>query len=174
MIALPRQIERQEQDFEIRPATEADGAAMWELVRDSGKLDLNSSYAYLLLCDRFADTCVVAEGDDGLAGFVAGFIPPKSPDVVFVWQIGVAEEARGHGLGKKLLSHLVEQPACADVTHLETTITPSNRASDGLFRSFARAADAEVEVSPQAGFPTDLFPDDKESELLYRIGPLPS
>ncbi|HET6613380.1 MAG TPA: diaminobutyrate acetyltransferase [Kofleriaceae bacterium] len=173
MIALARQLaDAVATEPALRPATAADGAAMWTLARDTKTLDLNSSYAYLLLCDRFADTCVVAEGQDGLDGFVAAFIPPGSPEVVFVWQIGVAESARGRGLGRRLLDHLIAQPACAGTTRLETTITPSNRASDGLFRSFARAHGAAVEVSAEAGFSAAQFPDGKAPELLYRISPI--
>lgn len=37
-----------------------DGAAIWRIARDSGSLDLNSSYSYLLWCRDFADTTVVA------------------------------------------------------------------------------------------------------------------
>jgi L-2,4-diaminobutyric acid acetyltransferase len=135
-------------------------------------LDLNSSYMYLLLCDRFAHTTVIAERDGELAGFVLGFIPPKSPDVVFVWQIGVAPFARGQGLARSLLEGLVAAPACREVGFLETTVTPSNQASVATFRSFARHAGAPIIAPDGRGYDSSLFPDGKESEVLYRIGPL--
>jgi diaminobutyrate acetyltransferase len=139
-------------------------------VREAGVLDLNSSYAYLLLADRFGDTSVVAEHEGRILGFVAGFLPPRQPDTVFVWQIGVSPEARGLGLGRRLLGRLVDLPGCRDVSFLETTITPSNEASERLFRSFARHNRADVDV--RAGYTTPLFPDGKEQERLFRIGPL--
>lgn len=156
----------------LRHPEKADGAGVWRAVRDAGTLDLNSSYAYLLLCDRFADTSVVAEFEGEVVGFVMGFIPPRSPHVHFVWQVGVSSKMRGYGLGRSLLERAVAGEACRDVTHMETTITPSNEASDALFRSFARSVGAEVEVSAEDGFPAEIFPDGKEAELLYRIGPM--
>lgn len=154
----------------IRPATLADGAAIWRLVRASGRLDLNSSYAYLLLCDRFAETCLVAEASAGLVGFVAGLVPPRSPEVIFVWQIGVHRAARGQGIGGRLLDALLDQATCRDVRFLETTVTASNETSQRLFASFAQRHGASLAVDD--GYSETLFPDDKEGEMLHRIGPL--
>lgn len=36
---------------------------MWRIARDSGVLDLNSSYAYLLWCTDFPSTSAVARVD---------------------------------------------------------------------------------------------------------------
>lgn len=160
--------------IQLRRPTAQDGARVWELVRDSGALDLNSTYLYLLLCSTFSDTTLVAEGEDGLLGFVAAFIPPRQPDTVFVWQVGVSDAARGQGLGRRLLDELVTAPACANVRAMEATVSPSNKASDALFRSFARARSAAVEVSP-GYFDAAAFGDAQhEPEDLYRIAPLHS
>ena len=156
----------------LRGARVGDAAYIWRLVGASGALDLNSSYAYLLMCDRFADTCVVAtapDSDDEIAGFVIGFLPPRQPDTVFVWQIGVSSAARGRGVGSSLLDELVAMPACAGVRFLESTITADNEASQRLFRSFAGRRGADVAVSD--AYTTSMFPDNKATEQLYRIGP---
>ena len=51
-------------------------------------LDLNSAYAYAMFGEYFSATSLVAVTEDGtLAGFVIGFVPPTSPDTVFVWQL---------------------------------------------------------------------------------------
>lgn len=148
-----------------------DGLRLWELVRDSGSLDLNSPYAYLLLARDFADTCVIAESPVGLAGFVTAYVPPARPDVVFVWQIAVHSSARKRGLGRRLLHSLLRSPACAGVRYLECTVTPSNRPSSRLFESLAR--DLSVPCERGRGFPRECFPGrDHEEEELYRIGPI--
>jgi diaminobutyrate acetyltransferase len=157
--------------IELRHPAVSDGAALWQLVKEGGVLDLNSSYMYLLLCDRFAETTILAEKDGELAGFVLGLIPPEAPDVVFVWQIGVASFARGQGLARALLERLMAAPACRRVRYLETTVTPSNEASIATFRSFARHAGAPMIRSEGGGYDGSLFPDGKETEVLYRIGP---
>lgn len=158
----------------FRRPTYADGAAMWELTKSTGVLDLNSSYAYLMMAKWYADTCIIAEemGPEGtrLVGFVIGFVPPRQPDTIFVWQVGVDGSQQGKGLGKKLLRHFVDG-APTGVRYLEATVTPSNAPSENLFRSFGRMTDAPVQVKDC--FPANAFPGEgHEPERLFRIGPV--
>jgi L-2,4-diaminobutyric acid acetyltransferase len=144
---------------------------VWGLVRDSGVLDLNSPYAYLLLCSDFAQTSVVAEAAGQLVGFVGGYRPPPRPDSIFVWQIVTAREAQRHGLASQLLEALLSQRACAGVRFLEATVTPSNRPSRAFFERFARRLGVPFEE--QNAFASELFPGaDHEEEIRVRIGPL--
>ncbi len=157
--------------FSIREPAVADAAAIWRLVQERGVLDLNSPYCYLILCKDFASTCLVAGNDDGVVGFLSAYIPPETPEIIFLWQIGVAESAQGQGLGSRLVLSLLEQEACRNISYLHTTITPSNTASLRLFQSVARRL--QTEYSEQPGFPQDLFPPGThEEEWLIRIGPL--
>jgi len=154
----------------IRTPTVEDGAAIWRLVRESRVLDVNSSYVYLLWAEHFGETSVLAEVDGEAVGFVTGFRPPKTPEVIFVWQVAVDGSMRGRGLAKQLLRALVELPGCAGVTHMQTTVTPSNGPSRALFHSFGRSLGAPVEVRPYFG--EELFPDaGHEAEELFHIGP---
>lgn len=124
-------------DIVLRPPESADGARVHALVAQCPPLDPNSVYCNLLQCTHFADTCVAAEVDGELVGFISGYIPPKQPNVLFVWQVAVAEQARGCGLAQRMLSELLERDASADVQFIETTITPDNEASWNLFSRFA-------------------------------------
>jgi L-2,4-diaminobutyric acid acetyltransferase len=148
-----------------RPSTE-DGAAIWRIARDSGKLDLNSSYAYLLWCHDFADTSAVARIDGDVVGFVIGYRRPVAPDTVVVWQIAVDAGQRGKGTAAALLDALVRRTG---VRQVETTITPDNDVSNALFRSLADRWGAQMRVAGE--FAAGEFPDDHETEVLYRIGP---
>lgn len=138
---------------------------MWRIARDSGKLDLNSSYAYLLWCHDFADTSAVARVGDEVVGFVIGYRRQQAPDTVVVWQIAVDAGQRGRGTAAALLDALVRRTGAQRV---ETTITPDNEASNKLFRSLADRWGAEMNVVGE--FAADEFPDDHETEVLYRIG----
>lgn len=159
----------------IRIVTPEDGAAIWELVRDSKVLDLNSAYLYLLLCRDFSNTCVIAERNGEVVGFVTGYRPPDAADVIFLWQIGVAGSVRGEGLGKRLVKAFLDAPGARGAHTLETTVSPSNQASLALFNSIAR--DLGATMTQVDGFTADAFPATTgmahEAEDRYRITPLP-
>ncbi|GEN44607.1 diaminobutyrate acetyltransferase [Alkalibacillus haloalkaliphilus] len=152
-----------------KPTVE-DGSEMWELVNNSS-LDQNSAYKYIMMCEHFAETCVVAKEDNKVVGFVTAFIPPERQDVVFVWQIGVDASQRGKGLASRILNELIQRESCRDVRFLQATVTPSNKASQSLFKGFARNLGTKCEVSEC--FPEELFPSDEhEEELSFLIGPI--
>lgn len=155
----------------LRHPTRDDGAAMYRFVRDHGGLELNTAYAYIVLAGDQTATSLVAYDDDGtLRGFVLGYRPPTRPDVLFVWQIGVDPATRGLGLGRRMLLRLLDDTRPDGVRYLEATVTPSNGASQKLFRSVARELDVECEDRPH--LTSDVFPDDgHEAEDLFRIGP---
>ncbi|MEX2598650.1 MAG: diaminobutyrate acetyltransferase [Dehalococcoidia bacterium] len=154
----------------FRSPTLSDGAAMWRITSDLPNLEANSPYSYLMVCRDFGDTSIVAEDDGSVVAFVSSYRPFRDPRVLFVWQIGVAESHQGAGLGKTMLSKLLEQPGCAGVSHLEATVTPSNIPSQRLFKSLARHLGAACQVEPC--FTRSLFPEKAhEDEDLFRIGP---
>lgn len=131
----------------LRKPNATDGADIWALVRDCKPLDENSMYANLIQADHFRDTCVVAELDGEIVGWISGHMIPAQ-DELFVWQVAVSPKARGLGLGKLMLLDLIEREACDGADHLKTTITRDNAASWALFRSFARAIGGTLSDAP--------------------------
>src|SRR5690625_2268712 len=132
--------------IDLRSPSLADGAAMWRLTRDTGVLDLNSSYQYLLWCRDFAETSVVGvTPDQRLMGFVTGFLRPDEPGTLMIWQVAVDSAARGRGLASRMLDYLVETTG---VEHLETTVTDDNAASKQQIDSIAYRHEAMNTVSP--------------------------
>jgi len=148
----------------------SDGAKIHALVSNSAPLDMNSRYCYLLLCRYFVRSCLVAEEDNEIIGFISGFRPPLSDDVFFVWQVAVDSQNRRRGLGKRMLHELLHRPGSRGIRFLETTVTPSNEASRLLFQAFARdlAAPCEEAVCFSQA---DFGPEAHEAEYLVRIGP---
>ncbi|MBP0483076.1 diaminobutyrate acetyltransferase [Sagittula salina] len=143
----PRDIARKSTPS-LRTPTAEDGPAIWELVRSCKPLDENSIYCNLLQCDHFADTCVVAELDGEVVGWISGYLTPNAGDTLFVWQVAVSEKARGMGLGVTMLQSLLNREICAGVTRLQTTITADNAASWGMFRKFARVQGGTLSSEP--------------------------
>ncbi len=154
----------------LRSPEPTDAANLWQLLGEVGNLERNSCYTYLLLCSHFASTCVVAERKSDLVGFVLGYRPPSDPNAVFVWQVGVAANERGCGLGRKLLFALLDRPGCRGVGHVTATVSPDNRASLSLFRTFARELGVPCQERP--GFRAALFAEAHPDENLLCIGPL--
>lgn len=152
-----------------KPSAE-DGYPLHELVTASPPLDPNSVYCNLLQCSHFADTAVAVLQDDQLVGFVSGYLLPNQPSTLFVWQVVIAEQARGKGLAKRMLKHLLARPGCQGVRNLETTITPDNEASWALFRSLAR--DLNTELNSRLHFERSAhFGGKHDDEHLLTLGP---
>lgn len=149
--------------------TPAQGRDMWRVARDSGTLDLNTSYAYLLLARDFAATSRVAIHEGEVVGFVLGYLRPTDPTCLFIWQIGVDDALRGRRVAGRMLDALVAD--LPQVRTLETTITEDNQASQRLFASFAERHGAQHRVGPL--FEAGDFPDEgHDAELLHVIGDL--
>ncbi|BFT69446.1 diaminobutyrate acetyltransferase [Paenibacillus sp. P36] len=165
-------IQKKANNVLIRSVSPQDGQYLWQAAVDSGNLDINSAYCYIMLCKYFSETCRVAEIDGKVVGFVTAFIQPSNPENLFVWQIAVNAEHRGKGIAESLLRDLISVKMCAKIRYIETTISPSNAASIRLFAKFAQ--DLHASIVKNDGFPSPLFPDSKhEDEQLIVIGPIP-
>ncbi|MGI5912000.1 MAG: diaminobutyrate acetyltransferase [Syntrophomonadaceae bacterium] len=150
---------------------EEDVKDIWNLIKSTRILDLNSAYSYLLLAKYFKDTCVVAVTAGRIIGFISAFIPPQQPEVIFVWQVAVDERFRRQGLGMSMLKHLLARDVCHSINYLNITVNPSNEAAITLYRKLAE----ELKTSCRGDlcFPTRLFPGEQhEEEIMLHIGPL--
>lgn len=153
----------------IRKPNANDGVAIHQLIQNSPPLDLNSTYLYLLQTTHFAQTCVVAEVDGKVAAFLSGYIKPGTSNTFFLWQVAVGEVLRGKGMAKRLINEVLKRTACNEVEYLETTITPDNQASWGLFRSFAKEQNAQL--VDEVLFTSQQLGGNHEPEVLVKIGP---
>jgi len=146
-----------------------DGIAIYKLIKQSPPLDLNSSYLYFLQATHFAETCVIAEQNGEVVGFVSGYFRPDKEDSLFVWQVAVSEKVRGQGVGKKLLYQLISNQASRPIVRdVCCTISPSNTASQNLFKSFAEHHGLIIEKTPF--LKTEHFGDEAhEEEDLYTV-----
>src|SRR5699024_427816 len=152
----------------FRPPTAADGQRMWEITRDSGVLDVNSSYAYVLWWAEFSDSSVVVESEGRVVGFVTGFIRQSEPDTIFVWQVGVDADQRGKGLAARMLHALFDRTADRGVVRMRTTISPDNTASQRTFGAVAR--DRGLTFGGEDFLSADLMGEGHEPEDLYTLG----
>ena len=154
----------------LREPVLLDGKAVHTLIGHCPPLDLNSSYNYFLLCSHFSETCVIGERDDEILAFMSAYRIPKSPERLFVWQAAVDPSLRGMGMAGRMLEAILARPACAGVTYIETTVSPSNTASRRVFQRFAQKHGVgwheETLLAEE-----DFGGESHESEVLFRIGP---
>jgi len=154
----------------LRTPVKEDGAALHTLVRVNPPLDMNSVYCNVLQCTDFSDTCIVAEREGALIGFVSGYIKPADPQVYFLWQVGVSRDGRGHGLATRMIQAILSRPACRGVRELHTTITRGNQTSRALFARLAEKEKADITEEEEYFSRKVLAGHSPES--LFRIGPL--
>lgn len=159
----------------LRQPRADDAMAIRDLAAQTQVLDLNSTYAYLLLATDFAATSIVAERDGDLRGFITGYHPPPRPDVLFVWQVAVAPSEQGSGLASAMIDALVHRVRTDRRGHpvtVEATVSPDNSASRAFFGAFARRHGVALVEEPHFGgelLAADLSHDD---EPILRIGPI--
>jgi len=158
-------------DVILRKPIPQDGPSVHHLINQIPELDSNSIYCNLLQCSHFSNTSIITVEQGETVGFISGYVKPGSPETLFVWQVGVGERARGMGIASQMLKQLVERQGLAYITHLETTITASNKASWALFNRFAKQFTAPIDRSVLFNSSTH-FNNEHDSEWLARIGPL--
>lgn len=159
--------------LQYRQPVAEDAVAVHRLIGRCPPLDPNSLYCNLLQTTHFAETSVLVECDGEVAAFLSGYIKPGEPEVLFVWQIVVAEKWRGHGLAHGMLKTLLQRPNLRATPFIETSITPSNQASAKLFRRFAAEHQAALTTSILFSKAAH-FAGTHDDEVLFRIGPFGS
>lgn len=160
-------------DITLRIPTDEDARSVPRLIASCPPLDQNSLYCNLLQCTHFSKTCVLAERNGEIIGWVSGYISPDDPKSIFVWQVAVDESARGLGLARQMINQILSRPVAKGVERILTTITPSNQSSWALFSSLAKSLGAPISDTPY--FERDKHFDGRhETENLVTIGPFAS
>ncbi len=152
----------------LRRPLKEDGLAVHRLVAANPPLDVNSPYSYYLLCEHFAETCVLAEFQGEAVGFISAYRRPDSPSTLFVWQVVVDPSMRGRGLAREMLLALLSREIGREVSTIESTVNPSNQASRRVFERFAEEHGEGLEEElflNEAAFGEG----EHESEILLRI-----
>ena len=148
-----------------------EGLAIYQLIKSCPPLDTNSIYYYYILCRDFSETCVVAEQNHQIMGFLSAYRKPQESDCLFVWQVAVSNEARGQHSATNMLDWLIARTTCENIRTVETTISPTNDASQNLFKRFANKHQAKYQTTPFLNI-SQFGNKTHEEEILFRIHPL--
>lgn len=155
-------------EIKISKPSKKQGKKIYELVRSTKVLDVNSEYLYLLQTTHFRDICSVATYEDKVIGFVSGYMIPNEPNTLFIWQVAVDSEFRGNDLARRLIMDIIQRKEL-NVNYLHTTVSPSNNSSIRVFEKVA--AYYETKMISETFIEVSDFIDEHEEEVLYKIGP---
>ncbi len=153
----------------LRKPIKSDAKKVFNLVKDTNVLDVNSEYLYLLQATHFKESCCVAAVNELIGGFVSGYIHPQNSEVLFIWQVGVDKQLKGKGLAQRLILDILKRDSMSGVKYIYTTISPSNTASRRLFEKLADHLGCEIKS--ESYFEIEDFNNAHEEEVLYKIGP---
>jgi ribosomal protein S18 acetylase RimI-like enzyme len=115
---------------ELREVLE-DHARYW------GDRDLRSLHLAALV-HEFPSTCLLARTDEGISGYIIGFVTPA--DVGYVHLIATRDDARGAGLGRMLYDAFAHAAYRDGARTLKAITSPSNTGSIAFHRSIGFTA----------------------------------
>jgi ribosomal protein S18 acetylase RimI-like enzyme len=82
-----------------------------------------------LFLDHFFSTSHIAEDEQGLAGFLVGFISPARPEIAYAHFIGVRPDQRDAGLARALYAQFGDHACRHGCSELWAITSPTNDAS---------------------------------------------
>lgn len=120
-------------DIRIAPAGAADfHQVLAEHPRYWGDRDLRSLHL-LALVQEFGSTCLVARAEDGIRGYVFGFVTPDGTGYVHL--IATRDDTRGTGLGRRLYAAFAEAAERQGARRLKAITSIGNTGSIAFHRS---------------------------------------
>lgn len=156
-------------EIHIRKPRVDDGFDIHQLIANSPPLDLNSVYSYYLLSDHFRDSCVIAESQNKIIGFLSAYQIPPRPQSLFVWQIVVDQAFRGQKIAWQMLNSLLQRYQQNEILQVEATVNPSNIASRRLFERLADEQNTSIEEETFLAATAFGLEENHESEILLRV-----
>jgi diaminobutyrate acetyltransferase len=119
----------------LRTAREEEFLDLQGFVAGCPPLEAYPQHVYKILLRYFGSCSFVAERGDRMVGFVMGMPSHRHPGTWFLWQIGVAADQQGTGLGKRLLRHVEAEIGRLGFDRIEVTVDPMNAPSRRLFEA---------------------------------------
>lgn len=110
-----------------------------------------------LFLHHFHATSLVAEQDAALAGFLVGFYSPSQADESYIHFVGVAPDARGTGLARRLYEEFFAAAVRAGRSRVRAITSPINAGSIAFHRALGFAVSGPVPDYDGPGIPRVVF-----------------
>ncbi|MER6489632.1 GNAT family N-acetyltransferase [Streptomyces griseorubiginosus] len=125
----------------------ADHARFW------GERDLRALHLAALV-QEFGSTCLVARAEDGIRGYLLGFVTPDRTGYVHL--VATRDDSRGTGLGRTLYEAFTAAARGQGAVRLKAITSPANTGSLAFHRSLG-FQDRLVEDYDGPGRPRVVF-----------------
>lgn len=129
----------------LRECTPADIDYVIRFVESCAPLEVHTSFTYWVTFEYWGHLCRVALVGNRVVGYVSAIGSGRVRDVLYVWQVGVAQEFRGQGLAQRLLSEVVTAGRANGFRKAQVSIAGDNEASLKAFERFAREQKQRLE-----------------------------
>jgi ribosomal protein S18 acetylase RimI-like enzyme len=116
-------------DFLVRFAEPADAAVFQEVVSAWWGRPLESDMLNPFFLTHFRDTCLVAEKNGEIVGFLIGFLSQALVHEAYIRLIVVHPQSRGEGIGRRLYERFFEISRQHGRQIIRSVTSPSNRGS---------------------------------------------
>lgn len=110
-----------------------------------------------LFLDHFASSSLVVEDDDGLAGFLVGFVSQSQPLIAYVHFAGVRPGRRRTGLARRLYAEFADAARNRGCDQIHAITSPGNEASIRFHRALGFQVTAAVAGHNGPGRPMVTF-----------------
>ncbi|MFO8020069.1 MAG: phosphoribosylamine--glycine ligase [Promethearchaeia archaeon] len=121
-------------ELNFRTVNESEYIKIHDFVEGIRILECYPVHVYRILFRYCANTCFVAEdSNNNIIAILWGIQSQKDEKTFFFWQIGVASEYQGMGIGTRLLDKLENHLQQYGLSRIEVTVDPENSPSHKLF-----------------------------------------
>ncbi|MFJ8630240.1 GNAT family N-acetyltransferase [Streptomyces sp. NPDC093568] len=118
---------------EVVPATVADlHQVLQDHARYWGERDLRALHQPVLV-QEFGSTCLIARAEDGIRGYLFGFVTPDHTGYVHL--IATRDDSRGTGLGRRLYREFTMVARRQGAVRLRAITSVGNEGSQAFHRS---------------------------------------
>lgn len=111
-------------------------ADLAEAEQDPARREFLESFPFaigMVLVREFGRTCLVARAEDGIRGYLFGFVTPDHTGYVHL--IATRDDSRGTGLGRRLYTHFTEVARSQGAVRIKAITSVTNKGSIAFHRT---------------------------------------
>lgn len=152
----------------IRNLQESDIDIIRGFVNLCSPLELHTPFTYWVLAKYFSDCCFIIEEDGEVVGFSSSVRSTKNPEIMYFWQLGIAEKKRGQRYTALLIDRTIGNAKKLKCKIVQVSIEPGNKSSYHSFLSYCQSNNLLMENTGALNI-KDTLSNSEAYEYIYDI-----